>query len=275
VTAELDLELAGVDHAIATLDEMWEHARRMELTALGRFLAAKYVSVLSDAGRTGQAEQLWRTTGLPTDHAGCVDLAGQTWREMESVSCARIRVLTALGRFEAGRTLVRELVNVACDRGLKRTWFRALALSTALEVRAGNDEAAAAALKAYLEMHGGAGYDRPLVQVGGAVTGLLGQFAESLPAGTLASTAKRLWSSVRRANGDESPQLTRKQKDVLARLAIQRDEDIANALGLTIHGVRYHVRNIFHELRVSNRDEAVRRARSLGILPDQCERQLE
>ena len=268
VSAELELELAGVDHAIATLDEMWEHARRMGLTALERFLAARYVSVLCDVDRTGQAERLWRTTGLPTDEAGCVDLVGQAWREMEAVSCARIRMLTALGKFKQGRTLVRDLVNVASDRGLKRTWFRALALSTVLEIRAGEAAAATAALKAYLELHAGCGYDRPLVQVGGDVAGLLGRFAESLPEGRLASAAQRLWSSARRTKGAVLPQLTRKQKDVLARLATQRDGDIANALGLTVHGVRYHVRNIFNELRVNNRVEAVRRARSLGIISD-------
>ena len=268
VTAELELELHGVGHAIATLDEMWEHARCMGLTALGRFLAAKYVSVLADSGRTGQAERLWRTTGMPTDEAGCLDLARQTWREMEAVSCARLRMLTELGKYEAGRMLVRDLVNVASERGLKRTWLRALALSTALELRAGDDIAAAVALEAYLKLHAGSGYDRPLVRVGGAVTGLLGRCVESMPDGTLSRAAQQMWSAARRGDGDAMPQLTRKQKAVLARLSSQHDRDIANALGLTVHGVRYHVGNIFHELRVSNRAEAVRRAHSLGLLPD-------
>ena len=267
VTVELALESAGTDRAIAALDEMWEHARRMGLTTLGRFLAAKYVSVLSESGRTGQAERLWRSTGLPTDDAGCVDLSRQAWREMEAVSCARVRLLTALGKFDAGRTLVGDLANVASARGLRRTWFRALALSTALELHAGENATATAAVKAYLELHDGCGYDRPLVRVGGAVTKLLGSFAESLPAGTLADTANRIWTAARRANWDVLPQLTRKQKDVLARLANQRDGEIAGALGLTVHGVRYHIRNIFHELRVSDRVEAVRRAQSLGLLP--------
>ncbi|MYA18043.1 MAG: DNA-binding response regulator, partial [Gammaproteobacteria bacterium] len=39
------------------------------------------------------------------------------------------------------------------------------------------------------------------------------------------------------------------------------------ALGLTTHGVRYHIRNIFGKLRVRNRRDAIRRARVIGLLP--------
>ena len=266
VAVELTLESHGVDNAIGILDEMWEHARRMGLTTLERYLAAKYVSVLSDAGRIGEAERLWRTTRMPTADAGCVDLTNQTWREMEAVSGARLRMLTALGRYDAGRSLACDLISVASDRGLKRIWFRALALSTALEMQAGNEHAALAALEAYLELHAGSGYERPLVRLGDVAAGLLGRFVESDPVGAYADIAERLWLAVQRGNAEIVPRLTRKQRDVLVRLADQSDKEIANTLGLTVHGVRYHIRSIFRQLGVNDRAEAVRRAQSLGLL---------
>ena len=54
---------------------------------------------------------------------------------------------------------------------------------------------------------------------------------------------------------------------MLRLLTVRRDKEIARALGLSVHGVRYHVRRIFRVLDVSRRQDAVRRARALGILP--------
>ena len=39
-------------------------------------------------------------------------------------------------------------------------------------------------------------------------------------------------------------------------------------LGLTAHGVRYHLRKLFTRLGVTSRAEAVRRGRELGAIPD-------
>ena len=63
-----------------------------------------------------------------------------------------------------------------------------------------------------------------------------------------------------------TPRLTERQKTVLGRLAGQQDKEIAAALGMTPHGVRYHIRAIFGKLGVHRRTDAVRRARALGLL---------
>ena len=63
------------------------------------------------------------------------------------------------------------------------------------------------------------------------------------------------------------PRFRGAQKKVLLGLATQRDKDIAAAVGLSTHGVRYHIRNIFWKLEVGDRAAAVQRARALGLPP--------
>ena len=62
--------------------------------------------------------------------------------------------------------------------------------------------------------------------------------------------------------------LSQREKDVLRRSESQGDKQVAAELGLTVHGVRYHLRKVFAKLGVARRAEAVRRARELGLLAD-------
>ena len=50
-----------------------------------------------------------------------------------------------------------------------------------------------------------------------------------------------------------------REREVLERLERQREKEIADALGLTMHGVRYYHRGLFSKLEV-------RRARELGLI---------
>ena len=62
--------------------------------------------------------------------------------------------------------------------------------------------------------------------------------------------------------------LTGKELEVLMHLdALARTEDIAGAMFITVNTVRTHIRHILQKLDVTRRNEAVRRARELGLLP--------
>ena len=61
--------------------------------------------------------------------------------------------------------------------------------------------------------------------------------------------------------------LSDREIDVLARLERQTDKQIAEALKLSFHRVRYRVRSIFANLGAYGRREAVPRARARGTLP--------
>ena len=62
--------------------------------------------------------------------------------------------------------------------------------------------------------------------------------------------------------------LTEREREVLGHLSeLLTTEEIAGVMFVSVNTVRTHVRNILRKLAASRRNEAVRRARELKILP--------
>ena len=257
--------IEGVDGALAATDQMLEYVLGTGLPALVRYQSALRVSLLTTAGRVGDAEREWRLRELPEDSQGCLDLTGQSWREMEALSCARLRILTARARFDEGRNFARDLCGVATVRGLRRTLMRALSLSMTLEYRAG-EPAAAGHLEEFLDLFGETPYARPLVREHELDAPMVESLIDAVPDSPNRITALSLLESMRTPREDRTPALSEREQQVLERLEGQRDKQIAIVLGLTAHGVRYHMRKLFTKLGVCDRFEAVRRARDLGLI---------
>ena len=77
-------------------------------------------------------------------------------------------------------------------------------------------------------------------------------------------TAQMLLEAMVRADGGRQPLLSEREPAVLRQLPGHRDKETAAALGLSVHGVRHHLR----KLSVARRADAVRRAKELGLIPD-------
>ena len=251
---------------MAVADEMLSYVRKAGLTALVRYVSALRVSLLAIAGRIGDGERAWAADDLPEATADCLDLAGQTWREMEAVSCARLRLEIGRERFDAGRGLAADLRAVAAARGLKRTLMRALALSVVLERRAGEADAAAGLMETYLRMYADTPYAGPLVRERADCATALAESLESAPDSAAEETARSLMAAMEREDISRQLVLSAREKEVLQRLGAQRDKQIAAELGLSTYGVRYHLRNLFAKLGARNRAEALRRAREMGLI---------
>ena len=103
------------------------------------------------------------------------------------------------------------------------------------------------------------------MRAGAAAATALDRIIDANPDGPHAAAAERLLAMADPAC-PRSPRLTDREKIVLGRLATQQDKQIALALGMTTHGVRYHIRTIFRKLGVHSRTHAVRSARELGLL---------
>ena len=267
--AVIDLRLRdeGVDGALAAADEMLDHVRGAGLPALVRYLSALRVSLLAIAGRIGDGEEAWALDDLPEAAADCLDLAGQTWREMEALSCARLRLTIGRERFEPGRGFAHELRAVAAGRGLRRTLMRALSLSVVLERRAGEAAAAAGHLEAYLGVYADTPYAGPLVRERADCAEVVAAYLESASDSPGTETARSLLTEMERADDPRPPVLSEREREVLQRLEGEQDKQIATALGLSAYGVRYHIRKLFAKLGARNRAEAVRRAREMGLVP--------
>ena len=265
---ELKLRAGRTDQALATADELLEYVRGVGLTTLARHLAALRVSVLVAAGRVGDAARTWRLANLPEDAEGCVDLGGQVWREMEAVACARLRCLIASERFDEGRRLARELRSVAVERRLRRTLMRALALSMVLEQRAGEPSAAMGHLEKFLPLFAESPYAWPLVRERATCAAVVTTFLDRNPDSPCREAAREISAAIHGVVDARELVLSERERTVLQRLESQRDKQIAAALGLSVYGVRYHMRKLFTKLQVRTRVEAVRRAREAGLIQD-------
>ena len=273
--AEAAIELALADgrpgDAEAELEQATAFAERTSRTTLARCLSAWRVSLFASSDRVEEAQRLWVVAGLPERVDDVVDLEGQTWREMEAVSCAALRVHTARFRFDTGRELADALLAVCTERGLKRTRMRGLALAMVLEHRAGDLNRACSRLAEYLELFADTPYARPLVwerEISLRVLdALAGTGIEPRLHNVSASLRVVLEHRPPERSDDEAPILTAREREILERLERWRDKEIGAALDLSEDGVRYHVKKIFQKLGVRNRFEAAQRARLQGILP--------
>lgn len=265
MAVELGCEARGVDYALRVLEKIRKETRNWG-PLVERHFAGLRVALLAGAGRVEDAEAHWREEALPESFGGCVDLARLCWREMEVICCARLRLCTARGDFEAGRRLVADLLAVTRRRGLRRTEMRALAQAMAHEHAAGEPQLAAEHLAEFLQLFAKTDYARPMVRERAAAIPLLTRFLETNPGLQLENLASELLMAARTAEDDEPPKLRAREFEVLRRLETQTDSQIAADLGITRAGVRYHVGHLFAKLGVHDRKAAVERVRSLGIV---------
>ncbi|MDE0053302.1 MAG: LuxR C-terminal-related transcriptional regulator [Gammaproteobacteria bacterium] len=269
VAAECILEMGSADEALQLVEESWDFALNEGLMSARRHLSALRVGYLASGGQVDRAARVWRSAGLPDDTDELLDLETQSWREMEAISCARIGLLAALGSFEAAREVASGLCELAQERGLTRTHMRSLASWMALEYQAGHENDAAGRLLDYLHAYAATDYVRPLVREREIARSVL----EALLDSALEAQVREIANAVLEHLGSEVAQAPRAQQytareiEVLQGLARgERDKEIARDLGITAHGVRYHLKNLFRKLGVSDRLGAVRTALSSGLI---------
>ena len=269
VATEKTLAHAGPADALAQLDEASVHARAVGLPSLRRYLAALRTPLLVAEGEFDQAASEWRDEGLPEAAPEILDLSGQTWREMEALALARIRWLAALGAEDEARTLASALREAADRHGLARTLMRGLAAAMVVEAEAGNTGRALELLREFLAGLAKTDYPRPLVREPSAGAPLLRQLLASQVAPEVRGTAEALLAHLKE-DGTQTlagPAFTPRELEVLRLLSRgARDREIAAELGLSGDGVRYHLKNIYRKTQAKGRGDAVRRARSLGVV---------
>ncbi|MDE0191785.1 MAG: LuxR C-terminal-related transcriptional regulator [Gammaproteobacteria bacterium] len=260
-------DTGGVDAALEALQMCHDACETQGMPAACRQLAGSRIAYLVFAGRVEQALGDWSVAGLPALEEDILRLDRQSWREMETLACARVRLLTASGRFAEARHLAAYLEAVAEERGLVRTLLRCRALAMVLEHRAGRAEQAAAHLLAYLARFTETEFSAPLIRDPDACRILPELLAGVSPDPEIEAAVE----SLLRQRGDilelATPQFTLREREIIVLLGKGlRDKEIARGLSLSVHGVRFHLRNIYRKTGASNRAEAVNRATREGIV---------
>ena len=258
----------GADEVAVFARRMLVRVRAADMPAYARLLAAARVSALVLAGRIEEAERTWREASLPTATASCVDLEILSLREVESVSEARARLLLATGHHAEARGLLRAYFSFAEERGLRRTQLRALALAVGLEQDAGDREASQRYVAQYVRLFAETPYTLPMVLDRALCEPPVRRFLTSSPVAPDDGNARLLLDAMRSAGARSGLSLTDGERAVLRLLPDNTVKSMAASLGLTVHGVRHHLRKLFVKLDVSSRQALLHRARELGLVPE-------
>ncbi len=269
ITAEWKLLAGDPEGALRAIEESRDFALNHGLVGAERHLSALRVVYLVEDGRVDQAARMWRGAGLPKDLRDMLDTSVQSWRETETISLARIRLLEAQGEVRGAREIAAGLCEMSGARGMTRTYLRCLAAWMGMEHRADRQNDAAARLLEYLSADGATDYIRPLVREREATTRVLATLMGMELRADTRTVANALLEHLGAAMTDDSDtrQYTAREIEVMERLGRgMRDKEIARSLGITANGVRYHLKNIFRKLDVSGRVEAVTHARSAGLI---------
>ena len=183
---------------------------------------------------------------------------------MEALSCARAALLAARGDLSGAQDLASGLCGIAAEQGLTRVLLRGLALSMVIAHRAGEADRARARLIEFLGVVRDVGYVRPLVRDRDVSRRVLRRLLDTDLDPEVREVAESTLPHLRERPG-AAPVFSSREREVLTEIESGRsNREIADRLGISEPGVRFHVRNLYRKTGVGSRAEVARKARSLG-----------
>ena len=182
---------------------------------------------------------------------------------MEALSCARIRLLSGLGKRDAARDLADSLRRIASERGLTRTLMRALALSMTIDA---DSDRGSELLVEFLRLTRSTDYLRPLARHRDVSRGLLARLLAEDPGPEIREAAESALAHLDGPPPSSVSAFSPREQAVLAELRNGRlNREIADRLGISEDGVRHHLKNIYRKTDTADRRDAVRRAKLMGV----------
>jgi LuxR family maltose regulon positive regulatory protein len=221
--------------ALATLSVGIDVLREQEIDSVANMLLAQRVFLLALAGRRGEAREEF--SGLEAAVAAYGFRDRRSWREMEAFveASAAIDLVSHTGE---SLSMLSAQIEITRATGNVRSELRLRRLRSAL---CGVDEAPDDPARIH-ELESTYGLNRSAAL-------LEARSAQSIP-----------------VTGGEAEFFTERERQILERLAADRsDKAIALELGISPHGVRYHLKRIYAKLNVRGRTDARSKALQLGI----------
>lgn len=185
------------------------------------------------------------------------------------IGLARAGAVLSAGRFEEARRLVSQVLgNVALPLDLR---VEGLLLTASAELEARRTDTAIAAIREALSLAEPEGMHRPFVETTARLRAFLrghGDLASANGWRNPAPGSARTGDCHSREAADMITQpLTEREHEVLVHLAeLLPTEEIASTMFVSVNTVKTHVRAILRKLSAERRNEAVRRARELGLI---------
>ena len=266
-SAEVYLLDRGLEETLAMLDEAQSHAQRLGLAKLVPLLDALRVASLTLAGEPDRALRVAERSPTRFAEAGLADGEGASWREVECLATAWVRLMARHGRYEEGMRVCEAALAYGRSRGVARMVLRLNVLAAMCLQAAGEHAGALARMGEVCAEVSRTGYLRAVLREGPALATLLTEASRALPGEALRRQARDLHALLTGEATRKTAVFSRRELDVLQQLDRGlKDKVIARRLGVSEHAVRFHLKNIYAKTRSHGRLEALVRARELGML---------
>lgn len=260
----------GIDESLAFIDSALQHAQEQSLARLHDFLVCKRLSVLYLAGNTDAALAVLEHNPHIFKH-DALTLTNLTWRELEALGVALARAGRLRGDTGAWRPVIREITGLAGETRNARLLIN-MHIQAALDrIHDGKEDAARQKLLAATGLAGEGRYLRPFLNelpfLGDLVADTLtvGSPIPDTDRATLQDLANL--QQQQKAIPGTSEEFSAREIQILTELSLgQPDKLIARQTGLSAHGVRYHLKNIYAKMGVENRVQAISRAREMELI---------
>ncbi len=190
-------------------------------------------------------------------------------RDYEDLTLVYVRL--AQGDYVRSQAILSTLIENTTSTGRIRSVIEAEMLRALASQAADEHRAAEAALAESLALAASHGFVRMFLDAGPPMLALLRGAADSSADRNVSNYARTLLSVAQKANVMQHPAdiLTERQLEVLHHMAEgASNQDIADALVISVGTVKSHIFQIMSKLDAQNRTEAVGKARSLNILED-------
>lgn len=275
-SAEFLVESVGVERGVLYLDEARDHTTDQNLYRLTRYINALQFLVLARAGESAEALAFAQRFGRDFD-LGHIHPDLRTWRELE----VAIQAVSTLAQLEhaPGRAhrFIMDTFQVAQARGINRLAIHCELQSARLYLLENDSANATVSLMKALRWATVERDIRPLLIERQALLPQLEAIVEKAePEAPMLRTCSDemrelanaiVCSSHAQFEPAVPTEFSVREAEIIRHLSSgQPDKMIARSVGLSAHGVRYHLKNIYAKLGVQNRTQAINRAQNLGLL---------
>lgn len=260
VMIRINIADLGIGAALAAVEDEARKLRAQGLPRVGDLIVALGLCVAGEARLHGydvQSPTHWR-----------VPLAGASasWQERETFTIARAHACFLEGRIADTWSLLDEAIAAAAAQGLARSQLRYLLLIFAMASDRRERERADRALRAAIAIGATTGMRQIFREIAGRrfVSAIRTLKDDDSLSETERGFIQMLVNRLEERESVASGKLSRRELEVLRTLeAGGSDKQLARKLGLSEHGVRFHLKNIFKKMGVHDRTSAIAAARKL------------
>ena len=261
----------GLKEALAFIDEAMKHAKKQSLDRLEDFLLCNQLSILYLSSSQEAALELLETNTITFNPGD--SLFRKTWREIEAFTLALSRAARMQGRGKNLSSILSKLSDLSSSTNNQRLQINILLQKTLIHLSGEENEAAINLLARATELASHGHYFRPFLNEQSTLAPILQATLDHMgeqdfPTASV-HTLEELMKLQSRQNPipGEAEGFSTRELQILSELSEgQADKLIARQTGLSAHGVRYHLKNIYQKMGVENRVQAVSRARELGLI---------